>query len=284
MDRQARSDPSPSARPRNGARPGRQLAADEIGAVWTYAQTVLAALALVFCTSWHPSERVAAGAFAVADPALASHPLPVNVTVLPNAERVSAAIEAAWRARASRVEQARSTVRLSDAVLALVPESGEMLVVDPETLWLARCMYSESNLPHEQELVAWVVRNRVATGYRGRRTYRDVVLDPQQFSAFNYDSGRRAYYASLMPWSPARGWRRTLAIAAYVRRAPWSKRPFEVGVRHFYSEISMVGKRAPVWAIGQRPVRPNRLYPVDPYRFRFLALREGVRQAVRRLG
>ena len=116
-----------------------------------------------------------------------------------------------------------------------------------------------------------VVRNCVATGYRGRRTYRDVVLDPAQFSAFNPESGRRWYYTSLMPATRGRAWQRTLAIAAFVRHAPWSRQPFGVGVRHFYSEISMVGRRAPTWAVGQRP---DRAIPVDPFRFRFLALRE----------
>ena len=50
------------------------------------------------------------------------------------------------------------------------------------TLWLARAIYSETKLPHEQELVAWVVRNRVETAYRGRRSYRAVVLDPGRYA------------------------------------------------------------------------------------------------------
>ena len=33
--------------------------------------------------------------------------------------------------------------------------------ITPEILWLARAMYSETKRPHEQELVAWVVRNRL---------------------------------------------------------------------------------------------------------------------------
>lgn len=236
--------------------------------MWIYVQTVLASLAVVLCGSWRPFSP------AVADPfALAVAPDPAAVA-RGTTEATSEAVVARWTSEAPAAERQAAVVRVSDAIRAIVPGAGQALVIDPETLWLARCMYSESNLPHEQELVAWVVRNRVATGYRGRRTYRDVVLDPEQFSAFNYDSGRRLYYASLMPGSRAPGWRRTLAIAEFVRRAPWERQPFGLGVRHFYSPVSMVGRRMPVWAVGQRAVRPNRLYAVDPYRFRFLALHE----------
>ena len=157
-------------------------------------------------------------------------------------------------------------------IRSLAPRPGETLPIDAETLWLARCIYSESDRPHEQELVAWVVRNRVATGYRGRRTYEGVVLDNKQFSAFNRGAPRRGFYLGLRPESEAPGWRRALLIAAYVRHAPWSRRPFGVRVRHFYSEVSMVGRKHPTWAIGETPVRPNRPYVLDPYRFRFLSL------------
>lgn len=254
--------------PRRGAR---ALTAPELQAASVFAQTVLLSLAVVFGASWQtalpPPERLL---FTVADSSLARAPVP-----LPAADSASAAATADWAAHASAPARATATVRLSDALRALVPGAGRTMLIDPETLWLARCMYSESDLPHEQELVAWVVRNRVATAYRGQRTYRDVVLDPRQFSAFNLDSGRRDYYLSLQPQSSAPGWRRTLAIAAYVRRAPWTVRPFGVEVKHFYSEVSMVGRRHPTWAVGQTPVVPNRLYPIDPARFRFLALPEG---------
>lgn len=248
----------------------RPLSAGEVRAVWIYVQTVLASLALVLCGSWRPFSP------SVADPFALATALPDTMAINDAAvdERTSAAVVATWQAAAPEAEQQAAVVRLSDAVRAVVPSAGDTVLVDPETLWLARCMYSESNLPHEQELVAWVVRNRVATGYRGRWTYRDVVLDPMQFSAFNYDSGKRRFYASILPGANLPGWRRTLAIAEFVRRAPWSRRPFEIGVRHFYSPVSMVGRRAPTWAYGHRSVQPNRLYAVDPYRFQFLALRE----------
>uniref|UniRef100_UPI000A985E42 cell wall hydrolase n=1 Tax=Rhodothermus marinus TaxID=29549 RepID=UPI000A985E42 len=81
-----------------------------------------------------------------------------------------------------------------------------------EVLWLARCIYSESNRPEEQRLVAWVVRNRVETRYRGD-TYREVVLEPRQFSAFNRPTPRRDLILSLTPRSTVPGWQQALRIA-----------------------------------------------------------------------
>jgi hypothetical protein len=139
--------------------------------------------------------------------------------------------------------------------------------VTDDALWLARVIYSETKRPYEQELVAWVVRNRVETAYRGKDTYRNVVLDPWQFSAFNRNAPKRAHYTGLTAESQAAGWQTALQIAMDVVAAPAYERPFAQDTRHFYSEISMVGRRAPAWANGQRPVSLDR--EIDPRRFRF---------------
>lgn len=138
-----------------------------------------------------------------------------------------------------------------------------------EVLWLARCIYSETKQAAEQELVAWVVRNRVETGYRGATSYREAVLDPWQFSAFNADSPKRRYYASLDETSKARGWQTAVFIAYDVMQAPAYERPFSKKTRHFFSERSMKGRTTPDWAVGQRPVSLDR--KIDPRRFRFYA-------------
>lgn len=138
-----------------------------------------------------------------------------------------------------------------------------------DILWLARCIYSETNLPHEQELVAWVVRNRVETGYRGRDTYKEVVLDPWQFSAFNLNSPKRRYFMTLPAASQAPGFQRALAIAREVAYADADVRPFAQETRHFYSERSMAGNRAPAWAKKMNPVKLAS--HVDARRFRFYA-------------
>ena len=149
--------------------------------------------------------------------------------------------------------------------LPLVPTSS----LDSETLWLARCIYSETNRPEEQELIAWVVRNRVESNYRGKSTYRRVVLDPYQFSAFNADSPKSSYYRSLQPTHNQDGWQRALTIAYYVRHARPHYRPFSENTLHFYSEQSMVGRKMPAWALGSEPIETPERYALDERRFRF---------------
>ena len=139
--------------------------------------------------------------------------------------------------------------------------------VDADVLWLARCIYSETKQADEQELVAWVVRNRVETKYRGKTRYQDVVLDPYQFSAFNKDSHKKRFYSGLTPTSRSRGWTTALEIAHDVYHAPVETRPFGKKTRHFYSERSMKNSKAPSWAAKQTPVALDR--PIDPERFRF---------------
>lgn len=142
-------------------------------------------------------------------------------------------------------------------------------IVDESTLWLARAIYSETKLPHEQELVAWVVRNRVETEYRKNETYKEVVLDPYQFSAFNPGAPRRSFFLSLTPDVQIPAWQQALWIAHYVRHADDAYRPFSIETRHFYSERSMKGRRHPYWINRQQFVSPSQNYHVNERRFRF---------------
>ncbi len=140
--------------------------------------------------------------------------------------------------------------------------------IDEDVLWVARAIYSETKRPEEMELVAWVIRNRVETCYRGKCTYKDVVLDPYQFSAFNPGSPLRRYYMSLTPKSKAPGWETALKIAYYVVHADSTQRPFSIRTRHFYSERSMRWRMRPRWAAEGREVA-LRDRVIDKARFRF---------------
>ena len=155
------------------------------------------------------------------------------------------------------------TAVVSDAVPVFNPAT-----VSDDVLWLARCIYSETKREHEQELVAWVVRNRVETGYRGQSTYEGTVLDPYQFSAFNPGSSKRRLYTTLTATSNSASFLSALEVAHKVYYAPSTKRPFPKTTRHFYSEQSMRGGRTPAWAEGEHPVKPVK-HKVDPRRFRF---------------
>lgn len=142
--------------------------------------------------------------------------------------------------------------------------------IDTETLWLARAIYSETKRPEEQALVAWVIRNRVETAYRGKRTYADVVQDPYQFSAFLADAPKREHYATLTVVDREPGWKTALYIAYMVRNSDGVHRPFSPRTRHFYSERSLSSGLAPSWAADRQPVRIDaRSITVDDRRFRF---------------
>ena len=142
--------------------------------------------------------------------------------------------------------------------------------IDSETLWLARVIFSESKRPEEQVLVAWVVRNRVDTRYRGRRTYEGVILDPWQFSAFRPGSEKVAFYSGLNAHSQVPGWQTALRIAHTVQHADSRHRPFSSETRHFYSQRSMSGTAAPSWAHGMSPVEIGyHSIDVEAHRFRF---------------
>ncbi len=136
-----------------------------------------------------------------------------------------------------------------------------------EVMWLARCLVSESNQTDEQRLVAWVVRNRVDTAYRGT-TYREVILEPLQFSAFNTPSTRRTYLLGLNQYSTNKTWVDAVEIALDVYHAPASDRPFARETRHFYSPVSMKGRTTPPWAENATPLDSESL-GVDPTRFKF---------------
>jgi hypothetical protein len=136
-----------------------------------------------------------------------------------------------------------------------------------EVMWLARCVLSESDRADEQRLVAWVVRNRVETRYRGA-SYREVVLEPLQFSAFNTPSPRRTYLLSLNQHAEGEGWEQAVAVALDVYRAPSTERPISQETRHFYSPISMKGRTTPPWADRATPLDLSQ-WNIDPSRFLF---------------
>jgi hypothetical protein len=136
-----------------------------------------------------------------------------------------------------------------------------------EVLWLARCVFSEADRANEQRLVAWVVRNRVETQYRGT-TYRDVVLERQQFSAFNEPTARREQILAFNQHSTNPLWQQALGIALDVYQAGPSERPLPITTRHFYSPVSMPGGATPHWAVGVEPINVS-AFDIDPYRFRF---------------
>ncbi|MFT5144829.1 MAG: hypothetical protein ACI80V_001682 [Rhodothermales bacterium] len=155
------------------------------------------------------------------------------------------------------------TASVLDRVQSLPPRQMD------EVVWLARAVLSESDRTEEQRLVAWVIRNRVETNFRGD-TYRDVVLEPRQFSAFNGATPRREYILGLDQTDKVPSWMNALDVSMDVFQARARDRPFGIDTRHYYSPVSMVGPSAPAWASAGRPLSSEAM-GIDPNRFRFFA-------------
>ncbi len=166
-----------------------------------------------------------------------------------------------------RTESIVNRAQLAPAEQRALMLSDEDALYDA-TLWLARCIYSETGRRHEQALVAWVVRNRVETRYRGESTYAAVVTDPFQFSAFNRGSLTREFLLSVDSTYTSSKWTQALDVAGDVIMADAEHRPFSITTRHFYSERSLGDSDVPLWSLELEPVN---LHPfsVDEKRFRF---------------
>ena len=175
-------------------------------------------------------------------------------------------VEASTSGTSMLAEVAPDTVQARPAVLVHNQFEVEADQFHQEWLWLARCIYTETKRMDEQVLVAWVVRNRVETEYRGKNTYKRVILDPYQFSAFNPGTSSRRYYARLDTTYKDRVWQQALKVAYRVIKADASMRPFAVTTRHFFSERSMKGDTMPAWTENHTPVT---LQGIEDERFRF---------------
>jgi hypothetical protein len=213
-------------------------------------------LSAIFVLSFVPGNGLTEGAVATA--------------IRPSVDSTAATVDtAAIRDDSTAIPGFRGRVGIVDVRRLPVLPPQELKKIDNETLWLARCIYSETKRPEEQELVAWVVRNRVETGYRGNDSYKEAVLDPYQFSAFIEGTKTREHYGSLTVDSKVPGWQKALTIAKTVRELPAQHRPFSRNTRHFYSEQSMVDGRTPDWAKDGKVVKPERDFELEARRFRF---------------
>lgn len=135
----------------------------------------------------------------------------------------------------------------------------------PEVLWTARTIFSETRTPKEMWYVGWVIRNRVESKFLNDETYKEVVLHPKQFSAFNRGRISREYYMNLKPTENLRRWHDAMKIAKTVIDAPKKWRPIPKNTYHFYSEVSMPGERKPDWEAALAKVET----PLQDVRFRF---------------
>lgn len=113
--------------------------------------------------------------------------------------------------------------------------------------WMTRALVSETDRPHEAVYLATVIRNRVQRGYGGKSTYRGVVTDPYQFSAFNPGRPSRARLLGMTgenaPY-PTR-WKRMELVARRVMAAPRRMLPLPRSVTHYLTPSRVASK--PTW-------------------------------------
>lgn len=118
-----------------------------------------------------------------------------------------------------------------------------------DVLWLARVTFSETKVYEEMPYIAWVVRNRVETGYMGN-SYKEVALSPNQFSGLNIGDEQYHNNISLTEGSSSNAsWQYAVATAKQVCEAPASEQLFPESVRHFYSPRSVIA--TPAWATNE---------------------------------
>lgn len=165
-----------------------------------------------------------------------------------------------------RLEMARRKIqrqtRISDSLKTIVKARK-----DPRILWTARAIYSETRNPREMRYVGWVIRNRQEANFRGN-SYRSVILRRKQFSAFNRGHPLRKVYFSLQPEQAGQRarWFAALRAAEHVVESPRSYSPIPENTFHFYSEISMEGRKHPHWRSDLSKVE---VAHIEEERFRF---------------
>jgi len=124
--------------------------------------------------------------------------------------------------------------------------------------WIARALYSESKLLSNYEYIAWTIRNRMASNeYPG--TAKQVVLQEDQFSAFNDPEKVDELTNMTYPHTKDTYFRRAYRIALYVLNSDKSVNPMPE-VTHFYMEDTMERVHSvekPNWARGREPYFSN---------------------------
>lgn len=142
--------------------------------------------------------------------------------------------------------------------------------------WFRRTIYSETKKASEQELVAWVIRNRVESGAYGGDSYEDVVLARGQFSGMHATDERIPTNISMSYQDSSPSWDSAVSIARSVYYADADLNPLSSDVMHFYSPISVMN--TPSWAVGLEPAhtssRPcHQPYPICVLRTQLILLR-----------
>jgi hypothetical protein len=116
-----------------------------------------------------------------------------------------------------------------------------------EVLWATRTIISETKNASEMIFIGNVIRNRVDLNYRGRKTVRQVILDPYQFSAFNPNRNSRRKYINMTEKHVSDSlWAKAWKAARFTMTAPREVLPLSNPcINHFAHQKRVVDK--PDW-------------------------------------
>ena len=116
-------------------------------------------------------------------------------------------------------------------------------VLNTNLLHLAKTIYGEARGESIETMfaVGWVVRNRLQSGRHGS-TYKDVVLQPKQFSCWNKGD---LNYKVIQGVLKGRLWEVCIGVAIIVMQSAEKHNPV-FGVKHYYDKS--MDSNPPGWA------------------------------------
>lgn len=118
-----------------------------------------------------------------------------------------------------------------------------MAMLDINLLHLAKTIYGEARGESIETMfaVGWVIRNRLQVRRHGN-TYKDVVLQPKQFSCWNEGDPN---YKVMEGMLEGKLWEVCISVAMIVMRSAEKHNPVP-NVRHYYDKS--LDSNPPYWA------------------------------------
>lgn len=125
----------------------------------------------------------------------------------------------------------------------MISKLNTMALLNTNLLHLAKTIYGEARGESIETMfaVGWVIRNRLQSGRHGK-TYKDVVLQPKQFSCWNKSDPN---YKVIKGVIKTRLWEVCIAAAIIVIQSAEKQNPV-MGVCHYYDKS--LDSNPPYWA------------------------------------
>ena len=125
----------------------------------------------------------------------------------------------------------------------MISKLSTIATLNTDLLHLAKTIYGEARGESIETMLAvgWVIRNRLQAKRYGS-TYKDVVLQPKQFSCWNKDDPN---YKVIKRSIRGRLWEVCIGVAVVVIQSAAKHNPV-TGVRHYYDKS--MDSNPPYWA------------------------------------